>query len=167
MKRRLQTLVLLLVGAGCLLFLWRHLFPDEENRVRRCLAELARIACVPEKVTPAWTLLASDRLRNLLAADVVLDVEIPEAGRIPVMNRPEIVTQAVAALEQLRGLKVDLIDVQVTLGPDRATATADLTVKAALPGDKDFFVQEMKIVLKQENRQWRVSRVEAVRPLKL
>ncbi len=167
MKRRLQNLALLVLAAGCLFFLWRHFFPDDESRVRRCLSELAQVASVPNNPTPAWALLTGDHLRRLLAEDVVLDVEIPELGRETRIGRQEIVTQAVAALELLKGLKVELVDVQVTLAPDRASATSDLTAKARLSGDKDFFYQELKIQLKQEDRQWRVSRVETVRVLKL
>ena len=166
-KRRFQTLALLLVGAACLLFLWRHFFPNEEHRVRQCLADLAQAASVPDQPTAAAALLAGDRLRNRLTSDVVLDVEVPEIGRQTLADRPEIVRLALAAWEQFKGLNVQLVDVRVTLGPDRLTAAADLTVRASLPRDKNFFVQELKFQLRQEDRQWRVSRIETVRVLKL
>ena len=166
-RGHLKSILLLLLAVGCLVFLWRHFFPNEERRVRLCLDSLARTVSVPDNPTPAGALLAGDRLRGLLAAEVVLDVEAPEVGRQTLTGRPEIMTMALAAWERLKGLRVELVDVQVTVAPDRATATAELTAKATLTGEKDFFVQELKIQLKQEDREWRVSRVETVRALKL
>jgi ketosteroid isomerase-like protein len=166
-KRRLQTALLLALTVGCLVFLWRHFFPNEERRVRRCLTELAQAASVPDHPTPAATLLAGERLRNLLASDLVVEVDLPEIGRHSVTDRAQVIHLALAAWDQLKGLKVELVDVRVAVAQDRATATAELTAKATRTGEKDFFFQELKLQLRQEDGQWRVSRVETVRVLKL
>ena len=51
----------------------------------------------------------------------------------------------------------------MTMAPDRQSAVADLTAKAAVPGQKDFEVQEMKFVLKKINGEWLITRAETVK----
>ncbi len=167
MRKRLPVFLLALVAAGCLLVLWRHFFPNDERRVRHCLAELAQAVSIPDRPTRTAALRADDRLWRLLADGAELDVQAAEIGSITLNGRPEIVELVMRLWGAIQGLRVELIDVQVTLAPDHASATALLTAKATVTGEKDFSVQEFKIQLKQEDRQWRVTRVETVPALRL
>ena len=64
------------------------------------------------------------------------------------------------------GLKIEFLDVNITLAPGKDYATAELTMKATTPGDNQFNVQEMKFAVRKVNDQWLIYRVETVRTLK-
>jgi hypothetical protein len=166
-KKKLQTSLLLLAAAGCLLLLYRHFFPNEEKRIRRMLGELAEVTSIPNRPTPTGNLAAVNRLRDFLATEVEVDVEVPGEHRHSFVGRQEIVQAALAARANLQGLKVELFDVTVTLDPGRETATVNLTVRVTQGSDRDFLVEELKLRLKQEDRQWRLTKAETVRTLKL
>jgi hypothetical protein len=72
---------------------------------------------------------------------------------------------AAGARASLIGLKVEFPDVNITLAPDRQSATADLTVKVQTAGDRDFIWQEMKFTLQKTGGHWLITRVETVRTL--
>jgi len=61
--------------------------------------------------------------------------------------------------------QVELLDASLSVAPDKQTATADLTARAKVPGDRDFFIQEMKFYLKKNGRGWLIIRVESVKTL--
>ncbi len=166
MKNKVQTIVLLLFAAGIVFFLYQRWFPNEEKRLRTMLFKLAETATVPEKSGTVGDLATAERLRDYFTADVVVAVEAPGEGEFHAVGRPEIVEAALTARKMFRGLKVQFLDINVTLGPDKQTATAELTARVTLKGEKDFFVQELKLQLKQEDRQWHIAKAETVRTLK-
>ena len=67
----------------------------------------------------------------------------------------------------LADAQVEFLDVTVQLDPAKESASAHLTAKATISGEKDFYVQELKILLKQTNQGWAISRVETIRTLGL
>lgn len=165
MKGRLQTIVLLLLAAAVLVFLGRRFFPNEEKRIRRVLMGLAEVASVPERATATGRLAAAERLRDLLCFDVELDVDVPGEGPQSLQGRAEIIQAAMAAREHLAGLKVELFDIRVLLDPDRSSATAELTARATLRRQKEYFVQELRLRLRKDPQDWRVCRIETVQTL--
>ncbi|MBI5384907.1 MAG: nuclear transport factor 2 family protein [Verrucomicrobia bacterium] len=165
MKNKIQTTLLLLVAAGILYFLYERYFPNEEKVIRQRLAKLAEVASVPDRPTVTGNLAAADRLRDFLSPDIEIEVDVPGEGRQTMQGRGEIVQAVVAARTQLKGLKVALFDIHVTLDPGQETATAELTLRATHSGDKDFFVQELKLKLRKEDRLWRVWRAETMKTL--
>ena len=167
MKQKLKTVVLLLAALACLVLLYRHFFPNDEKIIRRRLAELAEAASIPEQSSPAAGLVAADRLRDFLTPQVEVVVELPHEGRHTFAGRQELVQAALAARATYGGLKVEFLDVRVTVDPGRATATAHLTARATLPAQRDFMVQELSLRLQKEERQWRVLRAETVKTLSL
>ena len=166
MKQKLQTLALLLVAAGLVFFLYRHWFPNEEKRVRQTLLKLAEAASTPDRSGTLASLAAADRLRDYFTAEVEVSVEAPGEGEFHAVGRAEILQAALAARNTFKGLKVQFLDINVALAPDRQSATAELTARVTLKGEADFFVQELKLQLKQEDRHWRVAKAETVRTLK-
>jgi len=65
----------------------------------------------------------------------------------------------------MSSMKVGLFDVNVTVSPDKRSATANLTVKVGTARDKDFYVQEMNITLQKIEGDWLITRVETIRTL--
>jgi hypothetical protein len=166
-KKRLQTLLLVSVAATCVVVLYQRWFPNDEKLIRRRLDSLATLVSVPEHPTATGNLAAGDRLRDFLTADIELDIEVPGEGRHTVVGRQDILQTVVASRAGLGGLRVQFLDPQVALDPAQPTATADLTVRATQPGQGEFFVQELKLILRKEDRQWRICKVQTMRTLKL
>jgi hypothetical protein len=63
-------------------------------------------------------------------------------------------------------VKVSLEDINVSLAPDGQSATADLTLRAKLSTQRDPAFQELKVTFKKVDRNWLISGVETVKPLK-
>jgi len=156
--------VLILLGLGWLG--WQHFFPNEEQRIRRMLDGLAEAVSIPAKKSVLGTALAVDKLLVYLAPNIEVVVDLPVEGQHTFTGREEIREAALTAQHNLSGLKVQFLDVTVALAADKQTATVELTVKATQPGAKEFSVQEMKLLLRKEDQQWRVSRAETVKVLR-
>jgi hypothetical protein len=154
-------------AAACLVVLSRHFFPDDEKTIRRRLTSLAESLSVPEHPTTTGNLAAGERLRDFLAAEVEVDVEVPGEGRHTFSGRQDVIGAALAARGSLGGVSVQFIDVLVTLGANRETATVDLTVRATPPPPREFFAQEVRLSLRKEGRPWRILKAETVQTLKL
>jgi len=56
-------------------------------------------------------------------------------------------------------------DADVTLLSDKLSAVADVTVDAAVSGERDAIVQELKISFQKTEDGWLITRLETVRPL--
>jgi hypothetical protein len=167
MKRKLQVLLLLVVAAIALFILYRRAFPNEPRLIRQRLAALAGAASFSQRPSALANLAAGEQLRDFFTSDLQVEVDLPEGGHATLTSREDILQAALAARATLDGLRVQFLDVNVTVGPGHETATAHLTVKATQPGDRDFFVQELKLQLRKEEGRWRVFRVETIRTLKL
>jgi hypothetical protein len=157
--------LLILLGLGWLG--WQHFFPNEEDRIRRMLDGVAETLSIPAKESVMGMGIAVDKLLGHVMPDVEVDVEVPGDGRHTFSGREEVRDAVLAAHRNWSGLKVQFLDVNVALAPDKQTATVELTAKAAQEGAKELLVQEVKLQLRRQDRQWRVSRAETVKPLRL
>ena len=84
------------------------------------------------------------------------------------LDDPDDLRQAItAARASLQEAKFQLHEVQVNVGPDLKSATAQLVAIAYLNGSGDPLVQELKMQLKKIERQWKISRVETVKSLRM
>jgi ABC-type transporter MlaC component len=83
------------------------------------------------------------------------------------MSRQEIVQAALAARSAVGGLTVKFPDINITVAPDKQSATADLTVEINVSNQRDPIVQEMKFTLQKTDGKWLVTRVETVRTLSI
>ena len=158
-------LILLGVVAAAAVWLWTSFFPDPQQVIRKQLATVAREVSVKPNQSPLVTVGNAHRLANSFSTNVQVRLEVPGGGEHAFTSREEIVQAATAALAAIHGLKVQFLDVNVTLGPDRQSAVADLTLKAERPGDPELNVQEMKFTFQKIGGHWLITRVETVRTL--
>jgi hypothetical protein len=80
-------------------------------------------------------------------------------------SREEIAQVALASRSLLGGgLKVEFLDVNVTIGADKQTALADLTARVKINGSADVIVQEIKFSLQKTDGQWLITHIETIRP---
>jgi len=156
---------LLLAGLITLgLWGWRAWFPSPQQVIRKRLAELAQAASFSSNEAPLAKLAAVQKLPAFFTAEVEITVEAPGRSQQTFHGRDELLQAALGARSALSGLNVEFLDVNVSVGPDQESATANLTAKAKVPGE-DFMVQELKFTLKKIQGAWLILRVETVKTL--
>jgi len=144
---------------------WSVLFPSPENVIRSRLAELAKTASfAPDEGTLARAYNAQ-KTSAFFATNVEINVNVPGYAAQTLSGRDEALQAAMAARSRFKGLKVEFLDVNVTLGTDWQTAVANLTGKATVPGEHDMFAREFNFLLRKVDGKWLIYRVETVKTL--
>jgi len=161
------VLRLLLVAALVALgfWLWTVLFPGPEKLIRKRIAEVARLASIAPGEGLVTQGLRIQSLVNCFDPHAELTFDLPGRSQYTIAGRDEMTEHAGAARRNFRSLKVELLDPNLALSPDKQSAVVDLTAKVKLPDERDFIVQEMKFTLKKINGEWLIIRVETVRTL--
>lgn len=153
---------LLAGGVAVGLWLWVTIFPGPEKIIRHRLADIARLASFSANENPLAALGGAQKLAGLCSPDLQVKLAAPANAEHTFESREEIAQSDLAARGAFGGsLKVEFVDVLVTVAPDRQSAEADLT--ARLQSGSDLNVQEIKFTLKKVDGQWLVTRVETVR----
>jgi hypothetical protein len=158
-------IVLLAALAALGIWLWTVLFPRPEKVIRRRLTELARTVSSSANESDLTRLAAARGVAGFFAANVELNVDLPELGQRSSMDREEITQLALMARSRAGGLHVKFPDINITVAPDKQSAVADLTVEAKVFGERDSVVREMKFTFRKTDGQWLITRVETVRTL--
>ena len=158
-------LLLLAAMIAAAIWLWTFFFPDPQTVIRRQLEAFARDASSSPGQNPLVTAANARRLAACFSTNVVVQLDVPGRIQHTFDSREEIEQAAVMASASNRGLQVQFLDVNVTLGPDKLSAVADLTLKARAAGDNDFTFQEMKFTLEKIAGRWLITRIETVRTL--
>lgn len=158
-------LVLLAIAIAVGVWLWTVFFPGAQKMIRQQLAAVARDASSNPNQNPLVSAANAQMLAGHFSTNVEVQLDVPGRVQHTFNSREEIVQAAVLASSAANGIKVQFLDVNVTLGPDQQSAVADLTLKAQAAGDKDFIVQEMKVTLQKTGGKWLITRVETVRTL--
>ena len=152
---------LLLVGV----WIYRILFPNDEKVIRQLLAEAAQTAAVKPNENPLFKIAGANKLVGFFSPDAVLKLDVAGVDT-HTLNSPDELRQAVtAARASLQEARFQLHEVQVDVGPDSQSASAQLVAVAYLNGSGDPLVQELKMQLKKIDRRWKISRVETVKSL--
>ena len=167
MKKWSLRIFLLAVLVGLGLWGWRAWFPGPEAVIRKRLTELARAASFSASEGALAKLANAQTLTAFCTPDVEITVDIPGRSRQTFSGRDELLQAAVAARSAVPGLNVEFFDILVTVAPDQNSAEANLTAKGKVSGEKDFYVQELKFLLKKVEGQWLIFQVETVRTLSM
>jgi len=158
-------LVLLAAAAAVCAWFWTLLFPSPEKMIRKQLALVAAEASFQTGENPLITANRAENFASRFGTNVEININLPEHGQDGFVGRAEI-TQAVAGMRSsVSSLKVEFLDMNVTVDPEKQSATANLTVKAQSAYDKNFIVQEMKIFFQKIEGGWLITRVETIRTL--
>jgi hypothetical protein len=146
-------------------FAWRFLFPSPERVIRSRLQELATLASYQANEGAIAKAYNATQISGFFTPDVVVTGDIPGYGNLTVNGRDNLMQGALAARQRIAALKVEFLDVNVTIGSDGQTAVANLTAKATASGERDFSVQEFNFMLKKVDGKWLIYRVESVKTL--
>ena len=152
-----------LIAAG--LWLWTILFPGPEKIVRKRLAQAASEASFKPGENPLVIAARAETLAGFFSTNVEININVPELGRHNFSGRDEIMQAAAGARSEVRSLKVEFPDMNITVSPDKLSAVADVAVKVQAVGEKDIYVQEMKFTFQKIGGDWLITRVETVRTL--
>lgn len=163
MKILLRLLLLAAVAAAGL-WVWIVFFPSPEKVIRQRLAEIARLASFTANENPLAALGRAQKLAGWCSPDLQVKLTAPANFDHAFENREEIAQFSLAARGAFGGsLKVEFVDVLVTLAPDKQSAEADLTARMQTAGSSDLNVQEIKFTLKKVDGQWLVTHAESLR----
>ena len=110
-------------------------------------------------------MLNAEKLAGCFSPDAQVSFDAPERERRTISGHDEITQTALGVQNAIRYLKVEFLDANVSVSPDKLSATVDLTAKVNVAGEKDLFVQEMRFILKKIDGEWLITHVETLRTL--
>jgi ketosteroid isomerase-like protein len=158
-------LLLLAALAVAGVWLWTVLFPSPDSIIRKRLAQVAAEASFPPGENPLVIAARSENLAGCFGTNVEVNINVPEHGQHNFVGRAEIMQSAAGARSAVGSLKVEFPDMNITVSPDKQSATADVVLKVQAAGEKDFYVQEVKFTFQKIEGDWLITRVETVRTL--
>jgi hypothetical protein len=167
MRRGITQLILLAVALALGFWTWRVLFPGPEYLIRKHLMELAQLASFSSNEAPLAKAINSEKMVALCTPDVEISIDTGGRGQHTIKGREDLGHAALAARSAISGLTVEFLDVNITIDPDKQSATVDLTAKGKIAGESDLLVQELKFFFKKIGGSWLISRVESVKALSL
>ena len=157
-----------LLVAGVLVALgfwgWRVLFPSPEAMIRKRLGELAKAASFSSTdglLAKAWN---ASILGEFFTPEVQVTLDVPGAQHT-ISGRDELLQAAVGARTAVSSLTVEFPDIKVTLAPDKETAVVNLTATGKVPGQREFYLQELRMRMIKIKRDWFIDQVQTVKTL--
>jgi hypothetical protein len=157
------VIVAALIGLG--FWGWRILFPSPQKVIRSRLMKLATTLSFEPRDGELSRAFSAQKIPEFFTPDATIVVDIRGYGQRSLNGPDELQQAALAYMHTLRGLKIELLDINITLDPDKQTAVANLTGKATVSGEPDFYVQEFNFKFKKVDGQWLIYKVETVKTL--
>ncbi len=162
MRKGPWAIALLLGGAAVLG--WWVLFPSEDRVIKRRFSDLA------SDVNAAFAEQGLARMAGAarIGAYFTDDVRIEFGAVAPIAGRAALMAVAAQAPAE-RDLRLAFADVQVTIAPDRRTASAYLTVEVsgidARSGARTLDAREVEATLEKLEGRWLIATATAVSTL--
>jgi ketosteroid isomerase-like protein len=163
--KNLLKVVWIVVLALLGVWLWFVLFPSPEKIIRHRLEKLAHTVSFSKSEGNFSRIASAESVSGFFSTNVEVAINVPGYERQTLVGRAEITQDALASRTRVSELSVKFPDVNVTVAPDRQSATADVTVEANVADGKDPVVQEVKFTFEKTAEGWLINRVETVRPL--
>ncbi|HEY1662266.1 MAG TPA: hypothetical protein VGI03_07595 [Verrucomicrobiae bacterium] len=158
-------LVIVIVMAMAGTWLWSVLFPTPQHVIRARLNEFARDASFTSSQSTLAGYLSAQTVGQFFSTNVEVTLNLPGNPEFIVSGRDQIVQSMIQAHAAVSELEVDFPDLNVTLAPDQNTATADLTIRAQIDGERNSLAEEMKFTLQKIGGQWLITHIESVQVL--
>jgi hypothetical protein len=157
----------ILLGALAALgyWLWTVFFPNPEKVIRDRIHEIAKLASFASNEGALAKLSNAQKLSSYVAENVEIHIEFHRRSEQVYAGRNEILQACVAARNMASGLTIEFPDVVLTVHPGKQSATAEVTLRAQMHGERDYIVQELKIEFIKSDGEWLIRRAETVRTL--
>jgi len=146
-------------------WLWGVLFPNPEHVIRKRLTEAAQAASFAPGAGYISKLAGAQRFADFFATNAEASIDAGGQEQHHLSGREEIFQTALNARVAMNNLTVSFPEVSIAIGPDKESATADLTAEAKTSGASDMFIEEMKFTFRKFGRDWLITRVETVQTL--
>ena len=145
---------------------WKALHPGPEHTIRKHLSELAQAATIAPNESSLVKLAKSQKLAGFFTADTEIQVDMP--GRFPqaLNGRDEVMQAALSVRSAVKAIKVQFIDISVSIESDGETGVAHFTAKADVAGESTPQVEEMEAQFKKVDGDWLIKHVENVKTLR-
>lgn len=164
MKEWTIRIILLTALAAVGFWAWSVFFPNPEKIIKKRLGEMAKAASFSSDqgiVAKAWN---ASSLAEYFTPDAEVLLDVPGVQHT-ISGRDELMEVAMGVRRAVKSLRVTLPDIKVTLAPDKASAEVYVTGEARVPGEKERFLQELRLRLIKIKRVWLIKRVETVKAL--
>jgi len=163
--KRIFRLLLLVALAALGYWLWTVFFPYPERVIRNRIEKAARLASFAQSDGNISRIAAIQQLGTFMADELELKIDIPNYETHTFTRREELTQAAMGAKGVVQSLKIDFPDINVNLAPDKLSATADVTLRVDVNGQKDAAVQELRIYFRKVDGNWLVYRLDTLRTL--
>lgn len=161
----LPRIILLVVLAAIAFWLWTVFFPSPEKIIRKRLLNMAGDVSFSRDQNNLVQLAHAQSVAGFFNTNVVLDLTLPGHTGQMNLDRDEITQAVMASRQQATEIDVKFPDINVTVAPDKNSATADVTLDGTVSGERDAILQELKFAFDKVDGHWLISRVETVRVL--
>ena len=156
-------LILVLIAAAVVFWLWTIFFPSPEKIVRSRLTSLARDVSFAPGENNLTKIAHVQAVAGFFATNVEVNLAVPEHEQQSLMGRDEINQAVLISRQQLTSLSVKFPDMNIAVAPDKNSATADVTVDANVSGENNAVFQEVKFTFARADGQWLIDKVETIR----
>ncbi len=157
-------LIAILIVAG--LWIRATFFPNPERAIRKRLTEIARNASTAPGEGNITGTAHAWRLANCFTTNTEFKIEWPEGRMEETLDRNEILRFVNGSrFGTGRSFRIEFLDPTIAFSEDKKTSTVEATLRATIPADKNFIVQEIKIIFIKVGREWLIQRVETLKTL--
>jgi len=143
---------------------WRVFFPSPEELIRKRLGELAKAASFTSNEGLLAKAFNASRLGEFFTPDVQVTVNVPGSQRT-LNGRDELLQAALGARSEVGSLSIQFPDIKVVVAPDQDTAVVNLTARGKVAGQRDSYLQELRLRMTKIKREWLINQIETVRTL--
>jgi len=166
----MKYILRLILLAGLILlgfWAWSVFFPNPATVIHRRLVKLSQLAAFSGNEGNIAAGVNAERIGAFFAGDIKVNVDVPGIETATFVRREDLQQAALAARSaNVSVSKLKFQDINITVNPDGQSATADLTLEAAISTQRDPIVQELKFTLNKVDRDWLITEVETVKTLK-
>lgn len=163
--KNIVRIVLLAALIALGVWLWTVLFPSPEKIVRNQMLKLAQDVSFSQDENNLIKMARAQSVADFFSDNVEVNIDVPGHEQETIAGRDQITQAALASRQQFSSLEVIFPDIDVTVAPDKNSATADVTMEATLSGEHDAIVQEMKFTFQKTDGHWLINKVATVRTL--
>lgn len=164
MKRAILAILgLAVIGFG--VWLWMVLHPSPERAIRSRIDALAKTISFESNGGLLAQAYNAQKVSDFFTPDVDVEVNISGLEPLSFHGRDEVMQAAAVARTHLSAMKVQFIDLNITLDPDKQGAKVNLTGTAKIPGERDISAQEFNFIMKKVGGKWMIYRIETVKTL--
>lgn len=158
MKRVTQILVLATaVALG--FWLYRVMFPDDADVIRKQLAGMAEVASFDASEGQIAKVSNAGKLANYFTIDAEISMKPWGYRQVTVNGRTEIRRTALGARSAVSSLAVSVDRIDVTVAEDRDTAQVDLSLSVRSSRQDQSWNEGMDVQMKRIEGDWLIFRV--------